>query len=467
MTITTTPIKFGTDGWRGIMARDFTSSNVRTVAQAISEFVKGRPKLKGIPIVVGYDRRFGSPSFAEEIACILKGNRLNPVLLEEVLPTPAISYLTHRNTGLGIMVTASHNPASYNGIKIKMEGRAVPEAVTKEVESLLNKGSIAKEGSPNRKSFKDVYLSYLRSKIPPAAIARKLNRPAVIDYMYGCAAGLLEEVLPSKKLIPLHTKHDPLFGGLHPEPIEKYLTELMESVRKNKAIIGIALDGDADRIGLVDDKGQYLTPCQVFPLLLQYMIEQKKLKGKIVQSVSMGYLSSRIAKAYGLPFEEVPVGFKHIAEKILTENAVMGGEESGGYAWKGVLPERDGLLTALLFLEMLTETRKTPSQLYQAIEKKYGASYFVRKDFRLHKPIPDKNVFAEKLKKKLPKKILSSVIQDVKTMDGIKIILEKDHWLLLRPSGTEPLIRTYAETDSLKKTNELLEAGAKMIKQLI
>ncbi|MBI4051941.1 MAG: phosphoglucomutase/phosphomannomutase family protein, partial [Elusimicrobia bacterium] len=317
----TTSIKFGTDGWRGIMAKDFTHPNVRAVAQAVADFIKSKPKLKSKPIVVGYDHRFGSPGYAEEIVTILKGNRLNGILLEEALPTPAISYLTHRQKGIGIMVTASHNPPSYNGIKIKMEGRAVPEAITNEVESLLGKSSILKNGPVPRKSFKQTYLSYLTSRVQTSSIARKLNRPIIVDYMFGCGAGLLEKILPAKKLLTLHNRRDPLFGGLHPEPVEKYLTELSNSVRKNKALVGIALDGDADRIGIVDDRGQYLTPCQVFPLLLQYLIEYKKVKGKIVQSVSMGYLSGRIAKAYGFPFEEVPVGFKHIAEKIVFENA--------------------------------------------------------------------------------------------------------------------------------------------------
>jgi phosphomannomutase len=281
--------------------------------------------------------------------------------------------------------------------------------------------------------------------------------------MYGAASGLMEDLVPSKHILAIHSKRDPLFGGLHPEPIEQYLKALSAKVKEEKALIGIALDGDADRIGIVDDQGNYFTPCQVFPILIEYLIEKKKLKGKIVQSVSMGYMGKRIAKAQNLAFEELPVGFKHVAEALNNGSAVIAGEESGGYAWKGNLPERDGLLTALMFLEMCTATGKTPSQLWKNIEQKYGKSHFKRIDYRLHRAIPDKTVFTTKLVKKLPKKILGSAIVELIQIDGLKIILENDQWLLMRPSGTEPLMRVYAESDSAKRTDELLEVAKKWV----
>jgi phosphomannomutase len=225
----------------------------------------------------------------------------------------------------------------------------------------------------------------------------------------------------------------------------------------------LALDGDAYRLGVVDDQGRYYTPCQVFPMIIEYLIQKKGIKGKIVQSVSMGYLSGRIAKAFGLPFEEVPVGFKHVAEQLATGAATIGGEESGGYAWKGALPERDGLVTALLLLEMCAAQNKTPSQLWKAIETKYGKSHFRRVDFKLHRAVPDKAVFATKLAKKLPKKIAGSEIKQLVHIDGLKIILADDHWLLMRPSGTEPLMRVYAESDSDKRTGELLDLAKKWV----
>lgn len=455
-------IKFGTDGWRGMMARDFTFDNVRMVAQAIAEYVKNLPPKQrcGGKVIVGYDRRFLSDVFANEVARVLQGNKLSPVLLAEVLPTPAVSYLTHREKALGVMVTASHNPPSYNGIKIKVGGRAAPPDVTQAVESFLNTAHIVLDGDAPRKSYRKQYLNWLKSRISCGPLAN-LKRPVIVDYLYGCAAGMLEDLVRSKKLVALHSRRDPTFGGLNPEPIEKNLQELIARVKQEKALIGIALDGDADRISLIDDLGRYLTPCQVFPMIIEYLITVKKIKGKVVQSVSMGYLSARIAKAHNLAFEEYPVGFKYVAEQLALGQAAIGGEESGGYAWKGVLPERDGLLAALLILEMCHKLKKTPSQIWADIEKKYGKSYFQRVDFPLNKPVADKHVFTEKLKKKLPKKILDAPIRQLLDIDGLKVILENDHWVLIRPSGTEPLIRTYAETDSPQKTKTLLELAKK------
>ncbi|MDE2040640.1 MAG: phosphoglucomutase/phosphomannomutase family protein [Elusimicrobia bacterium] len=464
----TQDIKFGTDGWRGVMAREFTFDNVRRVAQAIADYVKDetekspkrKPPFPG-PVLVGYDRRFLSDAFAREIAQVLEANRMRPVLLEESLPTPAISFLTRKLKGLGVMVTASHNPPSYNGIKIKLDGRAVMPNVTTAVEAMLDKNQPSRSNEYKHKNFRRDYLSYLRSRADGKRIAAKLKRPVIVDYLHGAAAGLLEELVVSKRLLALHSKHDPLFGGVNPEPIEANLKELSAKVRESKALIGIALDGDADRIGLVDDTGRYLTPCQVFPLIIRYLVERKKLRGKIVQSVSLGYVSARMAKAFGLDFEEMPVGFKHVAEALNRGEAAIAGEESGGYAWKGGLPERDGLVTALLLLEMCVTLGKAPSQLWKEIEEKYGKSVFKRVDYKLNKPLPDKSAFAAKLAKRLPKRILGTPIKQLIQIDGLKIILEGDHWLLLRPSGTEPLLRVYAESDSEKRTAELLQIAAK------
>ncbi len=456
-------IKFGTDGWRGVMARDFTFKNVRRVAQAIAQHLKAKDS-KPQPVVIGYDRRFQSEEFAREIAGILQANDIKVTLSAEPLPTPAISFLSHKLKALGIMITASHNPASHNGVKLKLEGRAVTETTTAEVESLIDQTHPLSGASQTitTKSFIKDYHGYLKAKANPGKFMGQLKRPIVIDYMYGASGGILGELLKSKKVIEIRSKRDPLFGGVHPEPIEENLKPLKERVLKEKALLGVALDGDGDRVAIIDDKGHYLSPCQVFPIIAEYLISIRKLKGKIVQSVSMGYLAELVAKEHGLEFEQLPVGFKHVGEAIGTGEAVIGGEESGGYAWKGNLPERDGLLTGLLFVEMCVKTKKTPSQLWEAIEKKHGKSDFRRVDFRISKPI-DKATFTAKIRKRLPKKVAGHPILDVMDFDGVKIFLEGGHWVLMRPSGTEPLIRTYAETNSPKKTQALLETAARWV----
>ena len=466
------PIKFGTDGWRGVIARDFTFQNCRRIAQAIADYIKdeqlkvGRKKgpLSG-PMVIGYDRRFQSSDFAREIAKVLEANHLAPILMSESLPTPAVSLMSRKLGGAGIMVTASHNPPSYNGVKIKVDGRAALETLTKGVESWVDRTAPTRATEIKIKSYRDVYLAYLKSRVDLAKIRSKIKKPVVVDYMHGAASGLMGEFLPAKTLREIRTKHDPLFGGVNPEPIEQYLAALATAVKTNKAAVGLALDGDADRFGLVDENGRYLTPCQVFPMIVLYLVENKKFKGKIVQSVSLGYLAERIAKEKNIPFEQLPVGFKHVAEKIASGEAAIAGEESGGYAWaaKNAIAERDGMLTALLFLEMMAVTGKTPSQLWKEVETRYGSSSYKRIDYRIHKAVVDKSLWTQKLIKKLPKKILGTPIQELISIDGLKIVLADGHWLLMRPSGTEPLMRVYAESDKAERTQGLLDMAKKWV----
>ncbi len=466
-------IKFGTDGWRGIIARDFTFENVRKVARATADAILNgalkQPKTPGSGVIIGYDRRFLSERFAAEAAGILKANKIDVSLTDRPVPTPAVSLMTQKKFGMGIMITASHNPHIYNGFKVKTNGRTAPESITSAIENNIGKTPVAAAKFPeiSKKSLHEPYLNYLNSKMRINSIAKQLRKPVVFDFMHGCAAEVMGGIIKSKNIVSIHAKHDPMFGGIPPEPVEQNLQELIKTVQARHASAGIAFDGDADRIGLVDDCGKYMTPCQIFPLLLEYLLHTRKLRGKIVQAVSMGYMAKRIARSYSLPFEEVPVGFKFIAEKMLTEDVAMGAEESGGYAWKGNLPERDSALNALLILEMLTTTKKKISQLYAEIEKKHGKSCFQRCDLTLIKIIPDKSVFAEKLKKKIPKTLLGRNIAEINGIDGLKVILDNDHWFLMRPSGTEPLLRTYAETDSPSKTKELLNTARKLVEKLM
>ncbi len=459
-------VSFGTDGFRGVIARDFTYDVVRKVAQGMADYLSYKYMRTEKPTVaVGYDRRFMSDRFALTMAEILAVNGFDVTLSATPLPTPAVSLLTARGYGIGVVITAIHNNHYYNGIKVKQNGRSAPPSVTAEIENYVAKAVPMKpSGAPVPvKDFRPAYLEYLNSKVPAAKMLAKLKGPVVIDFMYGVGAETAGELFNSKSVIKLRERHDPLFGGISPEPVEKNLQDLTAAVKKHKALFGVALDGDADRFALVSDKGQYMTPCQTAPLLLEYLLSKGQYKGKIVQAVSMGFLTKRIARAAGLPFDEVPVGFKYIAEKMLSEDVTFGVEESGGYAWKGNLPERDGALTALFVLELAVKTGKPVSALYAEIEKKYGKSCFVRRDFKLEKAIPNKHSFAVKIKKKLPKLLLGHKITDTNTIDGLKIVLDNDWWVLMRPSGTEPLLRTYAETDSQENTKKLLDLAFKLV----
>jgi len=467
-------IHFGTDGWRGLIADDFTFAQVRRAAAATAAYIKDHPSAAQGPVLIGYDRRFLSKSFAHCAASIFSREHIPVLVSSRPVPTPAISFsVVHRSAPWGIVITASHNPASYNGFKIKeSQGRSAPPEVTREIEAYLNidssspaatgRGPMVRQtsGGDVIGTFDDraAYEGYLRSRLDWKVLKRHHGR-VVFDYLYGVGSGIPERVLKGSKftLLSLHSEHDPLFGGLHPEPIENQLISLTKVVRARRAIVGIALDGDADRLGVVDDLGRYLTPHQVFPLLLLHCIEHKGWKGKIVQAVSLGYLSERIARSFNLPFEEVPVGFKHVAERMLNNNFLAGGEESGGYAVRGGLPERDGILNGLLFLEMLAARKKLPSQLLKDLEKRFGTARFRRIDIHLTTPILDRSTFARNISTRVPDRLAGEKVLEVRTRDGVKVMLQSGSWVLLRPSGTEPLIRTYAESESLGKTEALLK----------
>lgn len=461
-------IKFGTDGWRGIIAWDFTFTNVRRMAQAMADFININMPSNLDPktnlVVVGYDRRFLSDKFAADIASILKLNKIDVTLLDKPVTTPVISCLSNTKFWMGIMVTASHNPPQYNGIKIKMDGGSISTRLTKEIEDVLDQKSILYIPSHNVEStagLEKIYFKYIASKVNLKK-ALSLKGKVAIDYMHGSSAGYLEEILPPARVIALHEEHDPAFGGINPEPKEDNLKELKKTVTDNKCIMGIAFDGDGDRTAFVDEKGKYLTPCMVSAVVLNHLVKNKKLTGKVLQCLSMGYLNRRIARAANMAFEEVPVGFKHIAERTPVEDVAFGAEESGGYCWKGIMPERDGLTLAMFMMEIMATRGVSLSQLCSEIEKEYGVSVYNRKDVHLSKAV-DKNVVTEKLRKKLPKKILGHNIAEVLTFDGLKVILDNDDWLLIRPSGTEPTLRLYSETSDKKQTAAMLDFGEKLL----
>lgn len=473
-------IAFGTDGWRGIIARDFTFENVKIAAQAVVIYLKKGLSNKNFlshRVMIGYDGRFLSNRFALATAEVLAGNGIKVVVSNHPIPGPALSFsVVNEKAKLGIMITASHNPYEYNGFKIKTEsGAPADRNTTNQIEKYLYK---CKPRTGGEIEYKDLLSPYIKkvSSLVDMELLGNAEFSIVFDPMFGSGRDLLPEILKDSKckVISIHSSSDPLFGGLRPEPIRKNLNELAGEVIRRKADTGIATDGDADRVGVIDETGRYLTPHQVFPLLISYLVEVKKKKGKVVQTISMGYLGERIANFYGLPFQEVPVGFKYVSEVMLKEDVLIGGEESGGYGYSGYIPERDGILSALILLEMIARKGRRLSWILTDLQRRFGRSCYERMDIRIPqnsgmKSLELKEKITGSIVKKAPGKIAGMKIRELRTYDGVKFILGSENitggeaWLLLRPSGTEPLIRIYAEADSLKRVKELLKEGRQML----
>jgi phosphomannomutase len=459
-----TQIVFGTDGWRAVIAKDYTFPNVRRVADALSRLLK-----HGSKVVVGYDHRFLSEDFARHAASVLAAAGHKVVLTSSPVSTPALSFsLRKLKTDAGVMITASHNPANYNGFKVKVPpGCSADPEYTGRLENLMdadvppfNEKAVP---APSYDPAKD-YVAFLLSKLDKKFWRSPKVRLAA-DGMNGPGGKYWQAIFKALNLkgAVIRAERDPLFGGAAPEPIERYLEPLKKAVAAEKAGIGLAVDGDADRMGAVDDKGEYLPPHHVFPLILLHLIKNRRLSGKVVQTVSLGYLSERIAKDKKLPLVEVPVGFKHVADHIKKEKVLWGGEESGGYGVGVFQPERDGLLSGLLLMEYVLAEGKPLSVLRQEMEAKYGVSRFLREDYPMRSAVTDKKKWADHLIKHLPAKLAGTPVKETRTVDGLKIILEDASWLLLRPSGTEPLMRTYAESPDLAKTKQLIAKAQEMV----
>lgn len=468
-------IKFGTDGWRGVIADDFTFERTAKVAQAIADYYKTQPKIeKGI--FIGYDTRFLSPEFAMKVAQVLLGNGIPVFFSETDVPTQVVSFsVLDRGLPAGIMITASHNPPCFSGIKIKnSSGASASSMVTQQIESFLSKNTVKflsweeaeRKGLATKVDLLPSYLNKVASFLDMDLI-NEADLKIVYDSMYGVGCGLVEKVLEESncQLVSIHPKPNPGFGGINPEPIEENLNQLKEEVKRNGADLGLATDGDADRVGIVDDKGRYFSPLQVFSLLLFYLVEEKDIRGKVVKTVSLGYQPERIARKFELEWEQTPVGFKYIADKMLRERVVLGGEESGGYGYCGHLPERDGILSCLLFVEMVARKGEPLSSILDNMEKKFGRSFFRRVDFR------QEGVDKEKMVKALtssPPSALGSVpLKKTLTVDGVKFIMEDESWLLIRPSGTEPKVRVYAEAAKSTQLERIIQEGKELARVVI
>lgn len=453
-------IKFGTDGWRAIIAEDYTFEKLKIVSQAVADYA-GRGK----KIAVGYDTRFMSENFARACARVLAANGIEVTLSNAAIPTPALSFAVKKNKlDLGVMITASHNPAEYNGFKIKTStGGAAGQEITKEVERLLGKSQV--KCLPDSQEFKSVdltgdYVNFIRSFIDLKKIRNKRFK-VLVDAMHGSGDSFIGRILKGTDIRLEFTRNtvNPSFGGIRPEPLEENLQGLIARVKKEKFDLGIALDGDADRIAAVCGAGVFIHPQKILGLLALHLNQDRGWSGGVVKTIAGSTMMDNIAGFLGVRLYETPVGFKYISNLMEKEDILCGGEEAGGMGFKGYIPERDGTVAGLLLLEMMAHRNKPMMDILQAMERQFGRYYYLRDDLRLEHRVEPK-------KEALPGELAGKKVVEVRDYDGIKLICEDESWLMFRASGTEALMRLYSEAKTLKRSRELLSLGAGIIHKL-
>lgn len=470
------PITFGTSGWRGILGEEFTLERVRVVVQAIADYLQ-EEGLKDKGVIVGHDSRFMGEWYAKETAKILVANKIKTFLISREVPTPVIAYeIIKKGVGGAINFTASHNPPEYNGIKFSPAwgGPALPETtswIAKRANELLGQFTFKEELSLTKYEKEGLfqfydprgsYLERLREIINFKGISASQIK-VIIDPMFGTARGYLDTILEEEglKCKVIHDFRDPYFGGKAPDPMENNLMEMISWLKEDsKLTLGIATDGDADRFGIVDKGGVFISPNLILAVVYNYMIKHKGLKGGVGKSYATTHLLDRIARKHNLPVYETPVGFKYIGKLLSEKKIVLGGEESAGLSIINHVPEKDGILACLLVLEMVSIRKQTVSELVEEVFSEVGELYSDRKNFIVTNEL--KTTFKEKLNN-IPSQFAGLKVVDKKEIDGVKIYLENDSWLLFRESGTEPVIRIYAEAESKEKLKELMESGKSFI----
>ncbi len=465
-------IRFGTDGWRGVIADNFTFKNVKIVSQAISEWVKRdckADKTKAKRVAIGYDTRFLSKEFAECVAGVLAANGIQVLLSDSAVPTPALSYaVTRKGCVAGLMLTASHNPGKFNGIKIKSaQGGAASKEVTDLVETYLGKGEVqmidfakgVEKKTIDLQDLKKDYLAFIADYIDLKKMKRSRFR-VICDAMHGSGDGLIPRVLRGTgiELTLMRDDVNPSFEGGKPEPVVEYLDKVMERVKKEKFDLGLVLDGDADRIAAVAAGGEFIHPQKILGLLALHLYRNRGQRGGVVKTICGTTMIDNIANSLGVKLYETPVGFKYISDLMITEDILVGGEEAGGMGVQHYIPERDGTLAGLLLLEMMVFEKKNIRQIIRDMEKEFGRYYYERSDLPLGKKAFKKD------KIKSTRTLLGKKVVDVKTYDGVKLICEDESWLMFRPSGTEPLVRVYSEARSAGRAKKLIDYGNSLIK---
>ncbi len=481
------PIHFGTDGWRAVISDTFTFDNLRIVAQAIADAVASDHWDKSgnadpNKIVIGFDTRFLSDRFAGEVARVLAANGFKVLLAQADSPTPAISFaVKHNNAAAGVMITASHNAPRYNGVKLKgsFGGSALSEQCRR-VEVYINDNEEQARG-PNLMDFNKAreagliqkfnplpaYFEHMHKLIRTDLIAEHPQR-FVVDAMYGSGRGVIKSFLQGTgcDITEIRSDMNPGFGGVHPEPIAKNLGALATAVSTGMGNFGVVTDGDADRIGAMDERGVFVDPHKIMALSLKYLVEKRGLTGAVVRTVSTTRMIDRLAKRYGLKLYETPVGFNHIADYMMKEDVLIGGEESGGISFKGHIPEGDGPLMGLLLVEMIAASKKSLAEMVDELLADVGPAFYERVDLRLSRPVA-KAEMTDFLLKQAPSEIGAQKVDEISQRDGVKYIMADDSWLLIRPSGTEPVLRVYAEGRNNEMVKALLGYGQKVAESVV
>ncbi|BAT71651.1 phosphoglucomutase [Thermosulfidibacter takaii ABI70S6] len=468
-------IKFGTDGWRGIIADTFTFENVRKVAQATSEYAKENGWIKGKGVFIGYDTRFFSEKFAACCAEVFTANGIKVLLAKKFVPTPFVTFMiVTGQADFGVSITASHNPYEYNGFKLRTpKGGAAPPEITKPIEQLIGKTEVKRMGIEEAMSkglveIVDPYPSYfewVKDRIDLNFIGEK-GFKLVVNPMHGASMDLVKLFLAPHgcDVETINCNREGFFGFKHPEPIEKNIRDLIAEVLDRKADAGIATDGDGDRLGMVDEKGRFINPHQLYALILTHLIKNRELKGDIAKTVSTTSLLNKIAEKYGFNAIETAVGFKYIADLLYEKKIIMGGEESGGLGVQFHIPERDGVFSALLVLEYMAKEGKPLSELVDELYSEFGSHYYKRIDVRV-KAIEEAKGFVAKLEESPPETIAQLKVKSTNFVDGAKFVLEDGSWILFRASGTEPLLRVYSESCDIQRLESILSFGRKLIEE--
>ena len=469
-----TLIRFGTDGWRAIIADEYTFENVRYCAEGVARYMKAAG-LAERGLVVGYDTRFASEDFAAATAEVVAAHGIDVWLFDRPAPTPVACHaVVAKKTGGAVMITASHNPGRYNGFKYKTEvGGSAPPEVVSQIEAGLDaaqaealtgsreQGAGSRDRKGQVRSFDPVpaYLESLRGLVDVGAL-RDAGFTVVYDAMHAAGAGILGRLIEGgrTRLIELRGERNPAFPGMtSPEPITRNLSGLAERVVAEGAAVGLATDGDADRLGVIDERGGFVDQLQTFALLCYYLLEYRGMRGPLVRSLTSTRMVDKLGRLYGVDVHETPVGFKFLGPKMMETAAIAAGEESGGYAFAGHVPERDGVYSGLLFLDLIGRSGKKPSELVQELYAKVGQHYYDRIDVHLDPATRDAAI--ARVATANPPELAGVRVVSKDTFDGFRFELGDKGWVLLRPSGTEPLLRVYTETTEKGLVEPLLEAG--------